>query len=67
MIQRHISEDEVLVVLDAPQWSTPGRSVRGRTERTHFWSRVDGRLLRVTVAVADEEIISVVAPEEEAD
>lgn len=66
MIQRHISEDEVLAVLDAPQWSTPGRTAPGRTERTHFWGRIHGRLLRVTVAVADEEIISVVAPEEEA-
>jgi hypothetical protein len=67
MIQRRISEDEVLAVLAAPHWSTPGRSVRGSTERTHFWRRLDGRLLRVTVAVADGEVVSVVAPEEEAD
>jgi len=65
MKQRSITEAEVFAVLNNPGWMTPGRNLPGRAERTHHWARIEGRLLRVTVALADEVVISVVAPEEE--
>lgn len=65
MEQRAISQDEVDVVLEHPHWTSPGKKVQGRGRRVHYWARIEGRLLRVTVAIDDREVISVVAPEEE--
>lgn len=65
MEQRRISEDEARAVLTNPQWTAPGKHVVGRGPRINYWGRVEGRLIRVTVAVDDEVIVSVVAPEEE--
>lgn len=67
MEQRGISEQEIRKVLEQPQWTTPGEDVPSRGPRVHYWGRVDGRLIRVTVAVDDHLVVSVVAPEEEQD
>lgn len=65
MEQRQISETEVAAIVAAPQWTAPGKIVLGRGPRVHLWGRVNGRLIRVTVATEDELVVSVVAPEEE--
>lgn len=65
MEQRQISDDEMNAALQNPQWTSSGKTVPGRGPRLHYWARIHGRLLRVTVAVEDDEVVSVVAPEEE--
>jgi hypothetical protein len=65
MQQRHISEDELRAVVESPQWTTPGKSSPRRGPRINLWKRVEGRLIRATIAVDDKEVVSVVAPEEE--
>jgi hypothetical protein len=56
MQQRGISEDELRAVLESPQWTTPAKSAPGRGPRINFWRRVEGRLIRVTMAIDDEEV-----------
>lgn len=65
MRQRRISEDELREVIENPQWTTPAKSPPGRGRRENLWRRVRGRLVRVTIAIDDEQVVSVVAPEEE--
>jgi hypothetical protein len=65
MQQRQISEEELQAVLENPQWTTPAKSASGRGPRINLWRREKERLIRVTIAIDDEEVVSVVAPEEE--
>jgi hypothetical protein len=68
MSKRAISEAEVEVVIASPQWSTDTYSPPGGAPRKNHWARIDGRLLRVTLAHADVDVVvTVVAPEEEED
>ncbi len=67
MPQRGISESEVEAVVKEPEFETPAYSPPGGDRRRNLWRRVQGRLLRVTIAEAKESLIvvTVVAPEEE--
>lgn len=67
MPQRGISEEEVEAVIADPEFETPAYTPPGRDARENLWRRVGGRLIRVTLAEADESVtvVTVVAPEEE--
>ncbi|MCA1704393.1 MAG: DUF4258 domain-containing protein, partial [Actinobacteria bacterium] len=66
MAKRSIIEEEVEAVVASPHWTTDTYAPRGGAPRTNYWSRLDGRLLKVTVANADVDVVvTVVAPEEE--
>lgn len=65
MEKRSITEAEVRAVVSHPQWTTPGKPSPGRWPRVNLWARVEGRLIRVTLSIADQRVVTVVAPEEE--
>lgn len=67
MPQRAITEEEVEAVISSPEFVTPAYTPPGRDLRKNLWRRVEGRLLRVTIADAEDlsMVVTVVAPEEE--